>query len=1016
MRLNRNLVVLSCMLLLAATGMFAQGTTGALGGTVTQSGAPLPGVTVTISSPRLQGTRTSVTNENGAYSFPSIPPGEYNAIFSLSGLQDVTKKVGVSLVETARLDADMKLSAVTEAITVTANATQVMETTTVETNFKQATVNRLPIARTPTAQSSLAPGVTPGINGNTISGAMSYDNLYLVNGAVVNENLRGQSHELFIEDALQETTVLSAGVSAEYGRFTGGVISSITKSGGNDFSGSLRDSVDNPKWTSKSQDSQPTPINKRNNTYEATLGGRIVRDRLWFFTAGRKADTTLQRSFLSVAKGVDAGGFVQVQKRSRFEGKLTGNITNKHSLVASYLNNNFEGTNDCQFGCLDTRTLAQPRKLPNNFKTLHYNGVITNNLLLEGNYAKKFFAFVNSGGSQPRGATSAADLASGSPILDNVATGGIFNAPYFCGSCGSEQRNNKEWDVKGRYFLGTKSLGTHNVSLGYDNWAEQRVSNNYQSPTDFRFDILNNAPVQNPDGTVSITIKGSPTTGDRFVYFPIAFASLGSNLKTSSVFVNDKWDLNQNFSFNVGARYDKNDAKDSSGVPVSKDKAISPRLGVIYDVMGNGRLRLDATYGHYVGRLAETVAGLGSAAGAPAVIIFRYSGPDIPLQDSRLALTQAFQWLLDNGGINRAPTGNPSIPGFNRRLAGDLSSPFQREFTVGAGTQIGKGTFRADIIDRRWSDFYVQRTSLGIGTVTNPANSALKSDLILVSNSNDGVERKYRAFQVQGQYQLFTGFGVGGNYTNSRLKGNLEGESSGGGPGTFGSQDFQYSQYQNFTQNAPVGYLAADQRHKARLWGAFDFGTPIGHFNLGAIERFDSGQSYSVAGSIPIRFSNTFYGSDATKCPNGSCAGGIVNPGYAAPPTTVTYFFENRGSRRWADIIATDLALNYELPVRYAAIFAKGEVRNVFNRKAIIGGNTNVNTAANNGKGLIAFNPFTDTPKECPQGNTAAQCSAMGANYQLDPLFGTPTTNTTFAQAGHFQLPRTFLVSAGVRF
>ena len=154
MRLNRNLVVLSCMLLLAATGMFAQGTTGALGGTVTQSGAPLPGVTVTITSPTLQGTRTSVTNENGAYSFPSIPPGEYTAIFSLSGLQDVTRKVSVSLVQSARLDADLKLSAVTEAITVTANATQVMETTSIETNLKQATVNRLPMARNPTTAPS----------------------------------------------------------------------------------------------------------------------------------------------------------------------------------------------------------------------------------------------------------------------------------------------------------------------------------------------------------------------------------------------------------------------------------------------------------------------------------------------------------------------------------------------------------------------------------------------------------------------------------------------------------------------------------------------------------------------------------------------------------------------------------------------------------------------------------------------------------------------------------------------
>ena len=89
MRLNRNLVVLSCLLLLAATGLFAQGTTGALEGKVTQGGAPLPGVSVSIAAPTLQGTRTSVTNEGGNYSFPAIPPGEYTVTFSLAGLHRV---------------------------------------------------------------------------------------------------------------------------------------------------------------------------------------------------------------------------------------------------------------------------------------------------------------------------------------------------------------------------------------------------------------------------------------------------------------------------------------------------------------------------------------------------------------------------------------------------------------------------------------------------------------------------------------------------------------------------------------------------------------------------------------------------------------------------------------------------------------------------------------------------------------------------------------------------------------
>src|SRR5205807_5703874 len=137
--------------------------------------------TVTIAAPTLQGTRTTVSNEQGDYNFPAIPPGSYKVTFSLSGLTDVVRNAQVNLVETTRLDADMKVSAVSEAITVTANQATVLETPQVETNYKQETINRLPINRNPTAQAALSPGTTNGVNGLTISGAMSYDNLYLVN-------------------------------------------------------------------------------------------------------------------------------------------------------------------------------------------------------------------------------------------------------------------------------------------------------------------------------------------------------------------------------------------------------------------------------------------------------------------------------------------------------------------------------------------------------------------------------------------------------------------------------------------------------------------------------------------------------------------------------------------------------------------------------------------------------------------------------------------------------------------
>jgi hypothetical protein len=246
-------MVLFSLLLCIAIPVLAQvaGTTSSLIGTVTTDGKPLPGVTVTVSSPALQGVRTTVTGDGGGYTFAALPPGAYNVTFELEGMQKITHKVALALASTQHVDSAMKPSAVTEAITVTASATPVLETTQVGANFKQEAINLLPVARDMRQTVLLSPGVNPnGVNNQiTINGGPSYDNVFMVNGVVVNENLRGQPHSLFIEDAIQETAVMTSGISAEYGRFTGGVVSTLTKSGGNEYNGTFRDSLKNAAWT-----------------------------------------------------------------------------------------------------------------------------------------------------------------------------------------------------------------------------------------------------------------------------------------------------------------------------------------------------------------------------------------------------------------------------------------------------------------------------------------------------------------------------------------------------------------------------------------------------------------------------------------------------------------------------------------------------------------------------------------------------------------------------------------------
>src|SRR5688572_3668648 len=335
-------------LVLIAAGASAQ-TTASLVGTVSSGGSPLPGALVTVSSPALQGVRTAISGETGGYAFQALPPGEYTVRVELEGMQTVTRRVNVGLAQTARVDADLKVSSVAEAITVTATAPAALETTEITTNITAQLVSELPLQRNILNAVSLAAGVAPGLAGRadnanlgfSIAGGASSDNLFLVNGVVVGENLRGQPHNLFIEDAIQETTILTGGISAEYGRFTGGVVSTITKSGGNEFGGSLRDSFTNPSWTGKTPNQTADPADILSQVYEATLGGFIVRDRLWFFGAGRMSE--LSQEFFTSLTNI---AYTRLREETRLEGKITGQVTARHNLVASYLDIKDDLAND----------------------------------------------------------------------------------------------------------------------------------------------------------------------------------------------------------------------------------------------------------------------------------------------------------------------------------------------------------------------------------------------------------------------------------------------------------------------------------------------------------------------------------------------------------------------------------------------------------------------------------------------------------------------------------------------
>jgi hypothetical protein len=968
MRSLKFLAVLA-VLTLASLSVLAQSTvTGALTGTVTTDGIPLPGTTVTITSPNLQGSRTAISDGNGNYNFAALPPGEYTVRFELEGLQPVTRVTRVTLAGMSRADADMRVSAITESITVTASAPAVMETTEVQTNYQKEDIDNLPIPRNVNAIALLAPGVTSnGPRGALqVSGSTSNDNLIVVNGAIVQENLRGQARPLFIEDAIQETTGITGAVSAEYGRFTGGVISSITKSGGNEFSGSVRDTVSNPSWTGASAFGEDRAESALSHLYEATLGGRVIRDRLWFFGAGRLANTTGTSGNIILS----GENIPSKTENFRYELKFTGQLAQNHSLMVNFLDNPSKSTNNNQLGVYEFRALDPEVEQKEDFMAAHYSGIFTSSLLGEVNWSQRRFTFVGYGGDNR-------DVYLGTPIYQGIGGGGVANAPYFCGICDDEERNNELLTAKLTYFLGTRGFGSHSLVGGYERYNEFRLSNNYQSPTNLVL-FPYQTPVQLVNGVPIFTFNEF----DLVEYYPVEIPSIGSDLTTQSIFLNNKWDLNSRFSFNIGARYDMTEGFDSQGNPTADDSQISPRLGLTFDPAGNGRMKFNASYGKYVGRLAETVQGAGSAAGDPWGIYYYYDGPTIT-GTSDFVVRQVIDWFLARGGTDYlnwqgeyAP--DLSIGGFSTKLAGRLRAPGVDEWTIGAGFQISPNAYvRADYINREWNNAYVNITNQTTGIVTEPITGA-RSDLTLVDNT-DLLTREYEAIQLSANARFLNRINVGTNYTYSKLRGNAEMENTGSGPVSEGGWIFQYPEFQGFPQNRPTGYLSSDQRHKLRAWGGMDFGLgPVGVLNISVLQRFDSGTPYSLAGSIAAR-RDPATGTDRLPYVR------------ATPVNTVTYFFSDRGAFRWDDIHATDVALNYRFPFRQFQLFFEGDIINAFDNQGQIGGNVAVSRTA------TAFNPFTETPVE-------------DVHYTRALGFGDARS------AADYQLPRTYRLSFGARF
>lgn len=1002
----KRLAILTLLAGLVALPLFAQtNPTGTLNGHVTDGKVALPGVTVTVTSPNLQGTRTTVTAVTGDYILAFLPAGEYNVRFELAGFQSLDTTIKISAAQISRLDATMpETKEIAEVVTVTGTYETISSSAQAATTVTQDLLNKLPIARTPVQAASLTPGVvTTGPNSYPmISGAQQYENLYLVNGVAIQDNIRNTPHVLYIEDAVQETTTQTSGISAEYGRFAGGVVNTLTKSGGNEMHGSLRDTLSSDKWVGE------TPkTTSRNDTinsyYELTLGGYVFKDRLWYFLAGRSFKTSQDRQLYSTNIPYTYG-----DNQKRYEGKLTFAFTPNHRIIGSYLKIDETETNYLFTGVnnLDPSTIDPSRDTPNDLTAINYTGVLSDTFFVEAQYSKKNFAFVGSGSPY-------SDLILGTVIRDNV-NGWASNSAYFCGTCPDKTRNNEDWLLKGSWFASSSSLGSHDVVFGYDSFDDMRREDNNQTgsnyvywPTEY-LTTASGAIVLDPTLGQPIPIVYGDGSSD-FTYWALLSPSIGSHFKTDSVFVNDRWRLNSHFSFNIGLRYDKNDGKDQAGKTVAKDSRVSPRLGITYDPSGDGTWLFNAGYGQYVTAISGTGNTADQGAGSPSQFGYLYEGADLNTDctaadpgaclNAHQILEQVFTWLYENGqDAAGRPLGRDVnygyVAGLSSLVAPGLKSPYAEEITLGATKRLGtRGLLRVDYVRRNFKDLYAYKADMTTGQVTD--DLGVTSDIRYVINDPGTLERKYDGVSLQGAYQVLPSLNLGGNYTWSHRYGNVVGETSGAGPVASTSVPYYYPEYSQQSWTNPKGDLPGDQRHNGRVYAVWEaLNTKHNLLSVSLMWSYFSGTPYSALGSI---YSYPY----------------VTNPGYATRPTTVTYYFSKRGAYLTDNISRTDIGINYSF--RFPALgsdvelFIHPYVTNVFNNMGVVNVDQTIYTRYS-GSSWLLFDPFNATPKECPQGTARADCKAMGANWQKGPNFGKPLSATDY------QTPRTYIVSLGVRF
>lgn len=906
--------------LVAATALRAQGTqTGNLTGTVREAGTgkPIAGAHVTVRTP--QGDRTTSTNADGQFRFAQLIPGPVTLSVAADGFVGGSIATRVPLGSTNVTDFPLSaLSVATTTVTVLGTANNIDTTDAkVGQNFTLSAINDLPIAatqRTVTNIAALAPGVSVDGNGGlTLRGSQSTQVLYVVDGVDVADPVTGGYSAQLNEDMLSEVQVLDGGISAEYGRFTGGVVQAVTKSGTNDFEGVVRFSFLNPDWAAynplnRGADGSVRFTDTTTVQQNLVVSGPIIKDHL-FFVVGYRAQAPFARSASAQTTAPPAYGgglpYNATQTDERKDIKLDWQITPAYRLFAQYNKTEIDQTGrdyaTAFFG--GSTSLATLSNQPNAFSysAFGFQGQLSDSLLLNLHYGKKDEQLGGPGGGGQGGPTV--------PTMVDLTSGYVFDNGFFGPDVDLRPIRNASASLT--WFF--SAYGDHELKAGVDWYESSHNAANSQSPTNLimYFDgFINTVSPSDPtplNGDTSLANRNFDANSYISVFIP--YTGTAKNTIWSG-YLNDKWKLNTHWSFNLGIRVDKNVSKSDIQATNYDVTAYSPRLAAIWDLKGDGAWVLQASYGVYTGQVIQGATDGASTVGNPAEYDYAYvGGPG----DQRSSYGTTPIYVLDAGLYRKSNLIDPN-----------LKMPEMDEIAISVKHADGHdGIWSATLNRRKWRNFVDDFKDVQ----PNPVDASDQS--LTIYRNDPSLVRDYLGLDLQYQKQFTEAFSLGGNVTLSQLNGNYEGGQVGATEqwNNFGPDGAYAGQPTAFQLGHTYGPLTADVPLRIRVFSNYTRMLGRGRLNLGAIFQYTSGAPYNKTAT------------STNLTPQLRAIGG----------NSYTEFFADRGAFRFPDFYRTDLQIAYDLRVwRRLDWFLSVNLQNVFNHQQLATWNT---SASVNGAG-----------------------------------------------------------------